>query len=165
MDLLLRIEQLGFFTWMRESSSIWAFPTFLFLHTIGFAMLAGLSSGIDLRILGFARGMPLAPMKRLFPIMTYGFVISAITGVSLVLADATTKLVNPVFIVKMVFIALALINLRLIRKRIFNDPDLDRQPLPTNAKMLAATSLFLWLAVTTSGRLIAYIGPVAGLQR
>lgn len=163
MNLLASIEQIGFLTWVRESSSIWAFPTFLFLHTIGFAILAGLSSGIDLRILGFARGIPLAPLRRLFPPMMWGFAVSAVTGTTLALADATTKLVNPVLGVKMVFIVLALVNLRLIRTRIFGTPDVDAGPLPPSAKLLAATSLILWLAVTTSGRLIAYIGPVAGL--
>lgn len=163
MDLLARIEHIGLLTWVRESSSIWAFPTFLFLHTIGFAMLAGLSAGIDLRILGFARGIPLAPLRRLFPLMTSGFVLSAITGITLALADATTKLVNPVLGVKMVLIVLALVNLRMIRTRVFARADAGAQPLPPGARRLAAASLILWLAVTTSGRLIAYIGPVAGL--
>jgi hypothetical protein len=164
MSFLQWIEQTGFMTWVRESSSIWAFPSFLCAHTLGFATLAGLGAGIDLRILGFARGLPLAPMARLFPIMMAGFAVSAFTGLSLVLADATTKAINPVFLVKMVFVALALVNLRMIRKKVFSDPLVDTKPLPPDAKLLAATSLLLWLAITTTGRLIAYVGPVAGLS-
>jgi hypothetical protein len=164
MDFLIRIEQTGFFTWVRESSSIWAFPTILFVHTIGFGTLAGVNAGIDLRLLGFAPGIPLAPMERLFPVMKAGFWISFVTGTLLLLADASTKLLNPVFYVKIGLIILALINLRLLRTRIFADPLLDKKPLPSNARLLAFTSLVLWLGVTTAGRLMAYIGPVSGLQ-
>ena len=165
MDLLLRIEQIGFFTWVRESSSIWAFPTILFIHTIGFGTLAGVNAGVDLRLLGFAAGIPLAPLTRLFPVMITGFWISAATGIVLLLADASTKGLNPVFWVKMALVALALINLRLLRTRVFHDPHIDSKPLPPNARLLALTSLVLWLGVTTAGRLMAYIGPVSGLQR
>jgi hypothetical protein len=68
-----------------------------------------------------------------------------------------------VFWVKMVFIILALVNLRLLRKRVFDDPDLDMRPLGSQARLLAATSLVLWIGATTAGRLMAYLGPVAGL--
>ena len=87
------------------------------------------------------------------------------TGVILLMADATTKLLNPDFAVKMIFIALAVINLQMLRKRVFRDPLIDKKPLSTNAKMLAVTSLFFWLGAITAGRLMAYVGPVSGLSR
>ena len=164
MDVLLRLEQAGFFTWVRESSSLWAYPTILFLHTIGLATLVGVNAGIDLRILGFAPELPLAPMTRLFPIIWAAFGINAVSGTILLIADATTKVTNPVFFVKMVFIALALVNLRLLRTRVFGDPLVDKQPLSTSARILAITSLIFWVGATTAGRLMAYIGPVSGLQ-
>jgi hypothetical protein len=79
------------------------------------------------------------------------------------LADATTKLANPDFYVKMVFIALALINLRMLKTRVFRDPLVDKRPLSANVKILAVTSLFFWLGAITAGRLMAYVGPVSGL--
>ena len=69
------------------------------------------------------------------------------------------------FAVKMIFIALAVINLQMLRKRVFRDPLIDKKPLSTNAKMLAVTSLFFWLGAITAGRLMAYVGPVSGLSR
>ena len=35
--------------------------------------------------------------------------------------------------------------------------------LPDNAKLLAWTSILLWIGATTAGRLMAYLGPVAGV--
>jgi hypothetical protein len=164
MDFLLRIEQSGFSTWVRESPSVWAFPTVLLVHTIGMGLVVGISAGVDLRILGLAPSLPLKPMERFFPLLWIGFWANAISGTILLAADATTKLSNPDFYVKMVFIALALINLRMIRNRVFRDPFLDKKPLSPNARLLAVTSMIFWLGAITAGRLMAYVGPVSGLH-
>jgi hypothetical protein len=164
MAFLVWLEQSGFATWVRESSSLWAYPTVLFLHTIGLATVVGVTAGIDLRILGVAPELPLAPMTKVFPIIWAAFWINAVSGTTLLIADATTKLTNPVFYIKMIFIVLALINLRMLKTRVFGDPQIDNRPLSANAKMLAATSLIFWLGATVAGRLMAYIGPTAGLQ-
>jgi hypothetical protein len=164
MDFLRSLEQSGFSTWVRESPSVLAFPTVLLLHTIGMGLVVGINAGIDLRILGFAPAVPLAPLERFFPILWIGFWINAVTGVVLVVQDATTKLTNPDFYLKMIFIALAVINLQMLRKRVFRDPHIDKAPFATNIKILAVTSLILWLGAITSGRLLAYIGPVSGLN-
>jgi len=165
MDFLRALEQSGFPSWVRESPTIWAYPTVLFLHTIGMALLVGVNAGIDLRILGFGSEIPVAPLEKYFRYLWIGFWINAASGTVLLLADASTKLVNPVFYVKMMFIALAMIDLRLIRNHVFRDPLLGKIPLSANAKIMAATSLFFWLAATTAGRLMAYIGPVSGLSK
>jgi hypothetical protein len=83
----------------------------------------------------------------------------------LLIADATTKLTNADFYAKMVFIALALINLQMIRKRVFRDPLIDKKPPSGNVKLLAVISMILWLGAITSGRLLAYLGPVSGLSK
>ena len=164
MDFLLPLENSGFFSWVRESTSLFAFPGILLLHTIGMGLVVGINAGIDLRILGIAPALPLAPMEKFFPILWIGFWINAATGTILLLADASTKLRNPVFSIKMVFIALALVNLRMLRTRVFRDPLIDKRPLSTNDKILAATSLFFWIGAITAGRLMAYVGPVSGLE-
>jgi hypothetical protein len=46
---------------------------------------------------------------------------------------------------------------------VFGDPQLDAVPLPPVAKRLAWASLVCWLGAIVCGRLIAYLGPVAGL--
>jgi hypothetical protein len=163
MDFLLRLEQSGFGTWVREGGSLMGYPFILFMHTLGLGTLAGISGGLDLRILGFGSGIPLAPMKRLYPVMWTAFAITAASGTALLIADATTKLTSTVFYVKMVLVALALVNLQLLKKQVFRE-GADSAPLPPNARMLAVTSLLLWVAATTAGRLMAYLGPVSGID-
>ncbi len=158
------LEQLGISVWIREAPTVWAYPTVLLLHTIGMALCVGLAAGIDLRILGFAPDVRLSPLEKFFPLLWGGFWINAVTGVLLLMQDASTKLANPDFYVKMVFIALAVLTLRLIRGRVFGNPHIDEGPLAGNAKVLAATSLFFWVGAITAGRLLAYIGPVGGFK-
>jgi hypothetical protein len=162
LQFLTYLEQTGFSIWVRESRSLFGYPGILLVHTYGMAIVVGVIAGIDLRILGFAPALPLAPMRKLLPLMWVAFWLNAVTGTILMVVDATTKLRNPDFFVKMGFILVAVIVQRLIEKRVFRDPQAGVS-LATNAKMLAATSLVCWLGAITAGRLLAYVGPVSGL--
>src|SRR5690349_5750180 len=163
MGFLQQLESSGFSQWVKQSGSLWAFPGILLLHTYGMAVLVGIIAGIDLRILGLMPAVPLAPLRRLMPLVWAAFWVNAITGTMLLAADATTKMRNLDFGIKMAFIVLAVITQRVIQKRVFGDPDLDRQPSSSNAKMLAAMSLVCWLGAITAGRLLAYVGNPGGL--
>jgi hypothetical protein len=165
MDFLSLIEHSRFCQWVTGSSSVFAFPSILLLHTIGMGIVVGVNAGIDLRILGFAPAMPLSPMERFFPLLWLGFWVNAVTGTILLAADATTKVTNPDFWLKMIFIALAIVNLRMQRKSVFQDPLIDKKPMSSNARILAVTNLIFWLGAITAGRLLAYIGPVSGLTK
>jgi hypothetical protein len=164
MDFLLRLEQSSLMVWVRESGSLWGYPAILFLHTLGLATVAGVSAAIALRVLGFAPKIPLASLTRFFPLIWAAFAVTAVSGTVLLIADATSKLSSPVFYIKMLLIALALVNVQLLKKRVFQDPLIDSRPLAANAGILAVASLFFWIGATTAGRLMAYIGPVSGLD-
>jgi hypothetical protein len=162
MGFLLRLEQLPFSVWLHESPSLWGFPMFLFMHTLGMSMIAGVSAVIDLAFLGFWPKMPVKPLERLYPLMWSGFWINAVTGTVLTIADASTRLTNPIFYIKMTFVFAGVALLWVMRRKVFGDPKLDLAPLSGNAKGLAWASLLCWLGAITAGRLLAYLGPVSG---
>src|SRR5438128_3293391 len=108
MQFLSAVEQSGFSVWVRESNSLLAYPGVLFLHTLGMGVVAGISGLIALRILGCAREVPLADVRKMYPYMWVGFYVNAVTGIVLFAIDATTKIIDPVFYVKLAFIAAAL---------------------------------------------------------
>ncbi|PYS39437.1 MAG: hypothetical protein DMG14_13985 [Acidobacteria bacterium] len=158
MDFLAWLEQSGFATWARESNSLFAYPSILFLHTVGMGLVAGISALIDLRILGCADEIPLTGMQRLLPYMWAGFWLNTATGIVLFILDATTKAINPVFYTKMGFIAMAVV-LCVIQGRGFRDPLVDKRPVDVNGKIIAFASIMCWMAAITAGRLLAYLGP------
>src|SRR6266702_6926783 len=125
MQFLAAIEQSGFSVWVRESNSLLAYPGVLFLHTLGMGVVAGISGLIALRILGCAREVPLADVRKMYPYMWAGFWLNTVTGIVLFIIDATTKAVSPVFYTKMTFIAMA-IGVCLVQRGVFRDPLLDK---------------------------------------
>ena len=163
ITLLHQLENTGLSTWVRQSGSLWAFPGILLMHTYGMGIMVGIIAGIDLKILGLMPGLPLAPLQKFLPIVWIAFWVNAITGTVLLAADASMKLTNLDFGIKMAFIVLAVISQRMIQKRVFGGPDPDGGPLPANARMLAVMSLVCWLGAITAGRLLAYVGPTSGL--
>ena len=91
MELLGSIEATEFASWLRESPSIWGYPTVLTLHTVGLALLVGPSWALDLRLLGCAPAIPLRSLERAFPVMWPGFWINGLSGLLPFAADATAK--------------------------------------------------------------------------
>src|ERR687889_218190 len=106
MQLMMWVEQLSYSTWVRESNSLWAFPMFLFAHTLGMSFVAGGSAVISFALLGVWPRSPLRPLERLYPFMLVGFVLNAFTGISIFMKDASVYSRNYDFYVKLVFIVL-----------------------------------------------------------
>jgi hypothetical protein len=89
--------------------------------------------------------------------MWFGFWVNASSGIVLVMIDATKMLVNPLFYIKIAFIALAMVCGRLLARLVFADANTDKAALRFKAKALAGASLFFWLCAITAGRLTAYL--------
>ena len=153
---LQTIEETGFSTWLRESESPFAFYFILLFHTFGLALLVGANFVVDLRLLGVARAIPIAPLKRLFPIMWVGFAINAVTGILLVVAYPTKSLTNPDFYAKLAVIGLAVWVMQRLRSQVFEDASLSEADRMARGAALAKWSLFLWFGAITAGRLLAY---------
>lgn len=158
-DFLRSIEELSLSTWIREGGAIYGYALILFMHTIGLGLVAGTTFMMNLRLLGMTT-MPVKPLTKLYPIIWYGFYLNLITGVLLIMADATTKLMNWDFWVKMVLIAIGLVIQTRIQKRMLAEPG---DGVPAGIQGLAWLSLFCWFGTILAGRLLAYVGPVAGL--
>jgi hypothetical protein len=162
MSILTSLEQSAFCAWVRESGSLFAYPGILFMHTLGLAMLVGPNAAIDLRILGVGPQLSLGPMKSLLRMMWVGFWINAVTGSILLVSDASTKLANPAFAVKMVLIALAVTDIFLLKRFVFGTGAPEPQRASSLGKILAVVSLLLWTGAITAGRLMAYFGQDSG---
>lgn len=152
MQTLLWLQATPFSQWVRESPSIWAYPTVLTAHTIGLGLLVGASVVLDLALLDCFPGTPIAPLERLYPIMWLGFWINAASGVSLFVADPVTKATQTIFYVKLLCVALGILCMIRIRRTTF-----VASPNTRRSRALAAASLGCWAAAITAGRLMAYV--------
>ncbi len=164
MGVLAFLEQTALSTFIRESSSLLAFPAFLCMHTLGMSLLVGANCVVSIRMLGVASSIPLQPLGRLFPFMWAGFILSVISGGALAMAKATTMVLNPILLTKLVFVVFATVIMWLMEKKVFRSASGFKETEPGNARILAAAELVLWLAVMVSGRLIAYSATILDLQ-
>lgn len=156
-EFLESLDNSALGSWVRDAPTIWAFPTILVLHTLGMAIVAGGSAIISLVLLGFWPAAPIKPFGRLFPFMWAGFVLNAITGTMMLVADASKKLTMFDFYLKMALVFIGMFVLVRTRRLVFEDPKVDEKPVSGNAKVLAWAALFCWFGAITSGRLLAYI--------
>ena len=86
-DFLLALQSNPVSTFVRESDSLLAFPTVLTIHAFAYCFILSSNAIVSGRILGFAKIIPVKPLRRLFPVMWGGLIVTAITGTLLVMAS------------------------------------------------------------------------------
>jgi hypothetical protein len=150
------LESSAFSSWLKESPSLLAYPAVLFLHAVGLVFTAGPSTVISLWLLGAGRQLPVAPLDRFFPLIWVGFWTSAVSGVVMLAVDATTKLANPLFGVKMIFVAASVALMVLVRRLLNAAGAAGREP--SRGRWLALASLVCWAGAIAAGRFMAYFG-------
>src|SRR5947207_4015452 len=104
----LWLEATPLSVWLRESTSVMAYPAILSAHAIGMGLAAGINAALALCILGVAPAIPIREFRRFVPLMWFGFWMNAASGILLLIAYPTKALTNPVFYLKISLIALAL---------------------------------------------------------
>ena len=153
-DLLASLEASAFATWLRESPSVWAYPTVLTLHTLGLGVLVGANWMVDLRVLGAARAVPLGILSRAFPIMWAGFWVNAISGVLLFVADPA-KGTTTLFMWKLAIIASGVALVLALKRKLYGR-GVEMDSASFGVKTMAAVSLVIWIAAIATGRWMAY---------
>ena len=93
------------------------------------------------------------------PFTRSSFAVAAVTGLLLFSSNAVKYSANPYFLVKMLFMGMALINIgvfHLILQRGIGTWDTAAKP-PSNVRLAGAISFFAWIVVVAAGRWIAYV--------
>src|SRR5690242_9683581 len=100
-DFLAGLEATSVSLFIRESSSLLGFPTILTTHAFGYCFIMATNSIVSARMLGFAKSIPFKPLRKLFPVMWVGLILTTITGLLLVMAAAQKRVPNPILWFKM----------------------------------------------------------------
>ena len=153
------IEHTSLSEWIRGPSML-AFPAILTVHVLGTGFLAGTSSAIALRILGVARQVPLRLLEGFYPILWVALAANVVSGSLLLTGYPYKAFTNPLFYVKLIWIALAIFLVVKIRNEVLLSPQGNKPgaqtPLGRRAKTLAGLSLASWMGAIAAGRFLAY---------
>jgi hypothetical protein len=140
--------------------SQYVYPAVEAAHVLGLALSVGLLAIVDLRLIGaIMRRQPVGDsLDALRPWMIAGFAAMLVTGAILFWPDAAHLYVNPLFRLKMLFMAAAIANAAVFELRLGRNVAAWADPLspPTAAKLAGWASLACWAAVILFGRWIAY---------
>lgn len=139
--------------------SAWLYPALEILHITGIVLLVGPAFMLDLRLLGFAKKLPVIALANyLLSWSRRGLLLVIPSGILLFITNAAALGYDPVFWLKMVLLVFAGLNALLFHRftlQVISDSD-ENNTLSIKAKLAAIISIMVWLAVITCGRLLAY---------
>jgi hypothetical protein len=157
MEVLNFLESTAVATWVRESLSLWAFPTMIALHAIGMAVLVGLNVAICLLLLSSKPRAPMDSAQTFFRFIWLALAVNVVSGTLLLMANASELLVLPIFYIKILFVILSVIVLLKLQRGVatevnYADADLSQKRL----RILSVMCLATWMIALVAGRLTAY---------
>lgn len=143
------------------ASSEWMFPTLETIHVIAIVTVIGAIAMMDMRLLGLTSGNRTvrALAHDTLPVTWVAFAVATVSGLLLFVSKATTYMVNPYFLWKLAFMALAGVNMVVFHHYVSKGMDVWGRPgaaIPLNAKMAGAVSLALWMIIPFCGRVIGF---------
>jgi hypothetical protein len=133
-------------------------PTCETLHFIGMSLMFGVLMIVNLRLVGWLRGMSFASVHRLLPFGLMGFGINFITGMFFFIAASEQYTQNVAFHYKVILLILAGVNYLVLT--VYDEawalPASAEAPL--SGKLLGASALVLSIGVMYFGRMLPFIG-------
>ena len=139
----------------------WVIPTVQTVHILAVAAVVSSILLVNLRYVGLrAKNQSIAVVTaRYVPIVWYGLPILLATGVTLIIAEPSRSLQNPVFILKMVLVLMAACATLAFQIPLNRDPGFWDSSAPRRrlAAVLACLTMPLWVAIVFAGRWIAYV--------
>jgi len=156
----------GFITWIENTGlaeyvrvSAYGYPAMITLHSLGLAIMVGLSVVLSLRVLGLFDTIPYSSLYRLLKIAWVGFIINFLSGSSLFAANATGFIVDPYFLIKMAMVIIGAILVGIMQNMIkaaLATGNAEAAVNP-NIKIVAWLAIAAWTVGMVTGRLIAYL--------
>ena len=156
---------MGFLEWLQTTrpalfvaETLWAYPLFETLHTIGMTLLVGSLGLVNLRVLGFKRELPIVGTLDFLPLAWLGFTLNLISGLALFSSDAVYFWSSITFRVKLTLVLLGGINAFVLGQSVFHEARAGRAVAAgPGVRLVAASSLLFWLGAIAAGRRIAYL--------
>ena len=141
--------------------SAYGYPVMITLHSLGLAIMVGMSAVLSLRVLGMFSTIPYSSLQKLLKIAWVGFIINFLSGSSLFAANATGFIVDWVFDVKMSMVIIGAILVGVMQSMIGSAMATGNAEaaVGTNLKVVASLTILVWALGMTFGRLVPYLPP------
>ena len=158
MNLLIWIEETSLAEYVRVAA--YGYPAMITLHSLGLAIMVGLSLVLSFRALGLYATIPYSSLHRLLKVAWVGFVINFLSGSALFTTQATTYITDFEFLLKMFLVLVGATFVALLQGVVgaTNAAGGGTASVGNNlAKIYAIGTIVAWLGAMITGRLIAYL--------
>jgi hypothetical protein len=137
----------------------WWWAAMMVMHFVGLSLIIGVVGVINLRIMGFARELPVAPLHRLLPLAMVGLAINIVTGMLAFIGMPAYYTADIAFWFKLAALMLLGLNAAVFYLTgIFHRVErlAPGEDATLSAKIVAASALALWFTVIIAGRYIQH---------
>jgi len=137
----------------------WGWPASETVHFIGLSLLFGVVLLVDLRMLGFLKGIPYSALHRLLPWGMIGFGVNVMTGMLFFIGAPPDFYVNnPTFVWKIALILVAGANALYftVVDHVWAVGAGDTPPM--GSRIAAASGIVLWVGVIFCGQMLPFFG-------
>jgi hypothetical protein len=133
--------------------SFWIIPVMQTMHILGIGMVLSSVVMLDLRAWGVAQShTPTESAQRFAPWIWYGMILLTLTGIVLTIAAPRRTLLDGVFQVKMLMMAVAIPLTFAFHAAVRRSGGWESAAARIALGAMAAATLLLWLAITFAGR-------------
>ena len=138
----------------------WAWPISESIHFVGLALLIGIVAPLDVRLLGFMKGVSIEALHRLVPWAVLGFVLNLVTGLMFFIGTPEQYIGNISWWLKVLFLVIAGLNMlafELTQRARATELPADAGT-PWRLKVIGGISLTSWMLVLYWGRMLPFAG-------
>jgi magnesium-transporting ATPase (P-type) len=144
------------------STTEWFVPTIQTIHILAIAVVVTLLAMLNVRLLRMTGDQPSLPALAgaYIPLVWISLCVLLVTGILLTITEPARELMNDVFRVKMLLVAVLVVLTIIVRSTLRRDPDywtasVWRRRL---GRGLALAMMTLCVGIVVAGRFIAYTG-------
>ena len=156
MDTLSALANSALAQWL--SVSMLGVPTLMGLHSIGMAIVVGLSLMLTLRLFGVFIGFRAGLIPRLLGIALWGFLLNFVTGLGIFVSRADDYVQSGLFIFKMILVLLSALILFELKRRLYvAEEGASAAVVDRTSQAMSLLATMLLIAAVVAGRLLAYL--------
>lgn len=159
MNLLEQLSDSAFSGWL--SISMLGFPTLIALHSVGMAVVVGLSFVITLRLYGHVTDISADRLPQLLQVAAWGFTLNLLTGLALFITRGDEYIVSGMFLLKMgIVLASAAVLFWLAYQGRRRALVTGTQLAPGRFRALSLLATVGWFGAVVAGRMLAYLSDL-----
>lgn len=156
---MVYLQESAFSEWLAVS--MLGFPTLIALHSVGMAVVVGLSLIVTLRLHGSLPDIEIDLVPKLLTVAIWGFSLNFITGILLFITRGSEYITSVTFLTKMLLVIVSAVLIFWLRQYLKRPGTASDDVMAgRSARFLSLVATVSWFGAVVAGRMIAYLSSI-----